>query len=164
MDKIRSRTGFTLVEILIFVTILSIFLITAMTVLISALRNMQISEHKIIATRYAEELTEWLRSEKEEDINNFISHFSANSVYCFNDPNNLDWSYATAGNCPNFNGLNPPIYKREVTFQLEDISGTGCFPGSYASCRINLRVVVSWRELGNIYQVPIKTVLNIWEG
>ena len=43
-----------------------------MTVTTFNLKNMKIQEHKILATRYAEEGVEWLKQEKEDDWQIFI--------------------------------------------------------------------------------------------
>ena len=76
-----KKKSFTLIEVLIFVTILSLFFVVASAVTITSLQNLKVQEHKILATRYAEELLEWLRGEKEVDWNKFINY---RGNYCFN--------------------------------------------------------------------------------
>jgi prepilin-type N-terminal cleavage/methylation domain len=58
------KKSFTLIEVLIFVTILSLFFVAAAAVTIVSLRNLKVQEHKILATRYAEELLELAKREK----------------------------------------------------------------------------------------------------
>ncbi len=147
-----KNNGFSLVEVLVFVTILSIFFVVAATITTASLRNMKINEHKILATRYGEELLEWLRGEKEADWNNFVNRSSINgTTYCFpNSPIN-NWP-TTTGNCSSFNGLNPSIYKRELTLS----TATG-------GNQVNIFINVSWQEGSDTYSVPINTVFTIWE-
>lgn len=134
--------GFTLIEVLVFISILALFFISAAAITISSLRFMQVNQHKILATRYAEEALEWLRAEKEEDWPTFQA--AATGTYCFNT---LDWN--TTGPCPNVFG-SPSIFKREATFNSQ---------GS----QITAVITVSWEEVGNHYQVPIRTVFAPWE-
>lgn len=87
--------GFSLIEVLIFVTIFSLFFIIAIASLTSSLRDMKINEHKILAVKYAEELIEWIKAEKEIDWNQFISQRM--NKYCFN--NQLSDNWPTIGEC-----------------------------------------------------------------
>ncbi|MDO8498060.1 MAG: type II secretion system protein, partial [bacterium] len=66
-----SKSAFSLIEVLVFTSILSIFFVAAATVTTVSLRNLKISERKIIATRYMEDVASWLRAQKESDWNTF---------------------------------------------------------------------------------------------
>ena len=140
------KKSFTLIEVLIFVTILSLFFVVAAAVTIASLRNLKVQEHKILATRYAQELLEWLRGEKEADWNQFVTH---NGTYCFNYSIITDWG--SRGNCSGY-GLNN-LYKREVTLTVQ---GNPAY-------QVNVSITVSWQELGQTYQIPINTVFTVWE-
>ncbi len=151
--KYSQILGFSLIEVLVFVTILALFFVTASAVVTVSLRNMKINEHKILATRYGEEALEWLRGEKEEDWSTFVSdsRFSSNPVtYCFND---LSWSSPTPCNT---DALTPAIFKREGILERLD-----CGDGFY--CKVIVTITVHWRELGTSYQVPLNTIFTIWE-
>lgn len=147
--KRLNYSGFSLVEILVFILILGLFFVVVIAITAVSLRNMKINEHKILATRYAEELLEWLRGQKEIDWNNFVNNYS-NNTYCF--PNSPITGWSSPDNCSTYTGLNPPIYKRELTLST---SGRGT--------QVNASITVSWQELGNTYQVSINTVFSIWE-
>jgi len=140
------KKSFTLIEVLIFVTILSLFFVVAAAVTIASLRNLKVQEHKILATRYAQELLEWLRGEKEADWNQFVTH---NGTYCFNSSPITSWG--SRGNCSGY-GLNN-LYKREVTLTVQ---GNPAY-------QVNVSITVLWQELGQTYQIPINTVFTVWE-
>ena len=146
---ITSKKSFTLIEVLIFVTILSLFFVTAITITVVSLRNLKIQEHKILATRYAEELLEWLRGEKEADWNQFTTH---SGPYCFNSSPIPMSNWPTSGNCPPASFLNN-LYKREVILT----------PQGSPPYQVNVSITVLWQELGQTYQVPINTVFTVWE-
>jgi type II secretory pathway pseudopilin PulG len=161
ISKIKEGKGFSLIEVLIFTTILSLFFTMAIAVIIASLRDMKSNEHKIIATRYAEELLEWVRGEKDIDWNDFATTkaggnttTSGSSItYCFNNET-IAWPTST-GEC-NADQLIQNIYKRDLT-----LSNIDC--GSNLICKTNVRITVSWQDLGNKYTVPINTIFSIWE-
>jgi type II secretory pathway pseudopilin PulG len=143
---ITHKKSFTLIEVLIFLAILSLFFVAAAAVTIVSLRNLKVQEHKILATRYAEELLEWLRGEKEADWNQFATY---NDTYCFNSSPIISWG--NSGNCSSYSLNN--LYKREVTLTVQ---GTPPY-------QVNISIIVSWQELGQTYQVPINSIFTIWE-
>ena len=136
--------AFSLVEVLVFVAVIAIFFIVASAVTVAILRNMKINEHKIIATRYAEEAIEWLKNEKETDWKTFTTNAAiCASNQCFY---NLDWS----GRCISCNKIDE-IYSRTVDFQ------------PVSSSVINVTVKVSWSEIGNTYTVPIQSTFSFFD-
>ncbi len=153
--KRRRTKAFSLIEVLVFVSILSIFFVGAAAVATAALRDMKIIEHKIIATRYSEELLEWLRAEKETDWNVFANSGHAgkcqpSETLCFNT---LDWNSGCNVSCSK--GLNN-LYGRSVKFQVLPVSPA-------LPTQVTVSIEVSWSELGNTYTIPIKTNFTIWE-
>jgi len=155
-----NKKSFTLIEVLIFISILSIFFIFAASITITSLLNLKIQEQKILATRYAEELLEWLRGEKEENwggdvyqlgnqVDSFtekVTQFGINQPVCFN---NLNWN-------KNFSceySL-PPFFKRTAYFTWNS--------GNYLY-QVNISILVEWQELGKTYKVPINSIFTIWE-
>jgi type II secretory pathway pseudopilin PulG len=148
------KKSFTLIEVLVFISIVALFFVTAAAVSVATLRNMIINEHKIVATRYAEELSEWLRSEKEADWNLFYTNVSACGLTarCFTSVAGSEdqaWTNSCNPNCTLIDNL----YSRTVDFTAV----VGPPP------QVNVTVKVSWQELGNTYTVPIKTGFSLFE-
>jgi len=123
---------------------------------------LRIQEHKILATRYAQELIEWLRGEKEENwggkhysignprdsFTEKVTYFEFNPTVCFNS---LNWN----NDSPCDYNLNS-LFKRTATFSWSKTAEGYIY-------QVNLSVLVEWQDLGNIYQVPINTVFTVWE-
>lgn len=157
--KHRYRTGFSMIEVLVFVSILSLFFVTTAAITATSLKQMKISEHRIIASRYAEDLLEYLRGEKDEGWEEFVAKANTNGLtYCFNNPisENTRLNSISSSACENYNGIvgsENPIFKREVTLRVQD---------SFAS-QVTVNVLVRWREGGVEYSVPVNTVFSIWE-
>ena len=145
-----KKKGFSLVEVLVFVTILSLFFVAAMAVTTYSLKNMKNQEYKIIASHLAEEGMEWVKSEKEGDWTDFSSKDTgAGTTYCLKD---LNWD--SPDPCADYPLGTPAIFKREI--EIDNQAGS---PVS----SIDVQITVSWTEGTTIFQVPVKTVLNIWE-
>lgn len=154
----KLHSAFTLIEVLVFVSILELFFVMAAAVSVASLRNIKTNEHKLLATKHAEDLVEWLRSEKENDWDTFVAKADG-SVYCFNDPiTDIGETIASqaAGACAGYNGLTgiaPVIFKREATLTRV---------GSPAY-QVNVQVNVTWVESNITYSVPVSTVFSVWE-
>ena len=151
MGKTRTLS-FSLVEVLIFVSILSVFFVIAASMTITSIRNNEVNQHKILGTRYAEELIEWLKSEKEVDWKTFYSRapFEPDiASYCFNSQLS-DWTSVPANDCG-------------ASYTLDDVFRRWAILQQYGDDQIKISVTVQWREYGNTYSIPINTVFSVHE-
>lgn len=170
--------SFSLVEVLVFVSILSVFFVIAASVATVSLKNMKANEHKLLATHYARQLEDWLRAQKEigwggsawasGTPTTFTEWVTKNAVvnsgvyttsYCFNTPVINSWPLST-GLCSGlYDGLNPQIFDRSVT--LTSYSAAGSSPPYIY--QVNADVRVAWQELGQPYNVTTKSEYSILE-
>ncbi len=142
------KKSFSLIEVLVFSAVLGLFFVAAMAVATFNLKNMKIQEHKILATRFAEEGNEWLKQEKEDDWSMFITRGSAGgTTFCLN--NSPSWGSQSP--CGSY-GLST-IYKRELLIKNS---------GSPVN-QVETTVTVSWQDMGTVLSVPIKTVFKLLE-
>jgi prepilin-type N-terminal cleavage/methylation domain-containing protein len=136
--KYKKESGFTLIEVLIVITILIVFFVAAMSVAVVNLKNLDSSRNKILGTRYAEELLEWLRGEKETSWEDFIK--DKDGIWCFNsEPPNWNRHRACAEQ-EKINGF----FTREANLT----------PGSNT---VSVDIKVSWYEGANKIEVPLLT-------
>ncbi len=147
----RHHAGFTLVEVLVFITILSGVFVTTLAIATQALRVSKTAEHRTLATHYADELSEWMLSESEEDWDVFVANRAptTTNTYCFNQEPIGSWP-STSGACTAYT-LNT-IYKRDVVLTKTSI-GSGQF-------QIQADITVTWTEGSNIYTVPVSILMN----
>lgn len=149
----KIKKSFSLIEILVFVTILSLVFISAIAVTTYSLKAMKFNQYKILANHYAEEGLEWVKSQKEEDWNNFTNldtSGGSGKTYCLNT---LDW--ASPGLCDGINFFGDPnIYSREVT-----LTNQGANPVNQSDVQIK----VYWTNESNNFDVTLKTTLKILE-
>jgi prepilin-type N-terminal cleavage/methylation domain-containing protein len=152
MDK-KIKKGFSLIEVLIFVTILGLIFIAAMTLTTYSINVMKINQEKILAVHYSEEGLEWVRFQKESDWNYFTSldtSTGGGTTYCLN---NLSWSNQGSCSATSFFGV-PNIYWREVT-----LTNQGGSPVNQS----NVEEKVYWKNGGVNFNVSLKTTLEILE-
>lgn len=144
----RYDTAFTLIEILIFTAIVSVFFVVAAAVSAFSLSVMRTNENRVYATHYAEEAREWLLNEK--DTTEWVT-FSANvGTWCFDT---LEWTGNT-GACLT-SGVGSYALGSEYGRQFNrDVVLTLLGDGS-----ISASIIVSWNDAnGNVLNVPIKTI------
>lgn len=149
--SLRNRVGFSLIEVLVFITIISLFFISAVTITVFSLKNSKTQQYRILATRFAEEGMEWVKQEKEDDWQAFALRDSGSpgATFCLNS---LDW--ITQTDCNGIFSLGPPnIFKRVLI-----ITNSG-----NPVDRITANITVSWLENSFEQKIILKSVLNLWE-
>lgn len=148
-----KNNAFSLIEVLIFASILSLFFVAAAAVMTISLRNMKFNEHKILATRYGEELLEWLRGEKEDDWKVFFNKALPNSKnYCFNTSPVPDvWPAVGFCNANDYSLVS--FLKREAILNVSELDNK----------QLTVNITVQWKELGNTHSVNLKSVFTVTE-
>lgn len=154
-----NKSGFSLVEVMIFITILGLFFISAISLTIYTVRDMRISQNRVIASKYAQEMVEWLKAEKETDWSEFYSKASAIAPGCreFNMELGLQtstyiWDNKTdtctaSTTTPREIG----IFRRKITFTVPSTS------------LVQIKVNVVWKDGRLDQSVPIDTVFVPWQ-
>ena len=161
-NRIKLNKAFTLIEIMIFVSLLSMVLIVTVGYVTRLLMNMKVSEHKIYATFYVEEVSEWLISERYADWDGFQAKAGnpVGIIYCLNNNLNLTNTIAilnasirvaSASNCP-FTGITgnaPLIFRRTVTLRKN---------AAVNATQVIANVAVSWVDNGVTYTQQVENV------
>lgn len=145
---IHKKEGVSIVEVLVATAILSmIFMAVAYATTLSLARSQQ-NQDRILATRYADELEEWMRGEKESNWATFVAKSASapGNTYCFNSAT-ITWPIA--GDCGSTYGLFSK-YKREAV-----LVGTGT--------QVDVEITVQWQDGANTYSVPVDTVFALWD-
>lgn len=146
----KYENGFTLIEILIFTAIVSVFFVVAVYVSSFSLSIMRTNENKIYAAHYAEEASEWLLNEKDSTDWIVFSGYatSPNNSWCMNT------LALTSGACPTSLAGSYTLgfeYNRQFN---RDVVLSNLGDGTISSS-----VTVSWKDIGGtLLYVPIKTI------
>jgi len=155
------RGGFTLLEVVIFMSLFTTIFLTITYVNLGSIKNNKLNEHKIMASYYAETLGEWLRGEKDASWSAFLINSDLddnNSIdYCFNESTLSTWTAGAnffQGQCSNNFALNN-IFQREAGFN-KIIGGGG-------ETQIEADISVRWYEGPELQQIKLNTILNQYE-
>lgn len=161
--KINNRAGFTLLEVMIFIMILSMVLVTATSFITKLLVNIRSNEHRANAAYLADDVKEWLNGEREANPwNTFSGRGSAGggTRYCLNNAINLNTSitqlpsatYPAAACTANANiqaGF-PPIYRRELVLTTLGTPPT----------QVTATIQVFWVDNGTPKNVTIQSIYS----
>jgi len=145
---IQKHKAFTLIEVLVFTAILSIFFVSAASVTTMTIKQANINKNKIIATHYADELLNMIQSEREAGWDQFVSHAPTESKTFCVDTDEIDWAVTSCVPPYSLNG-----FERTVTLK----------PGGSPVSQMIVIINVKWQDGGNLYQIPLQTVFNLWE-
>jgi type II secretory pathway pseudopilin PulG len=139
--------GFSLIEVLIFVTILSLFLITAASIITVSIRQNSLKVNMLKAEHYNEQLLEWIRSEKEADWNTFTTNADGTGItYCFTD-SSYSWNSSPCG----YDLLG--MFKRTALLKSFGNPAT----------KVEVTAYTDWQEGGNTHSTKLHTIYTIWE-
>jgi len=140
------KKSFSLIEVLVFITILSVFLVISAAIITISMRQNMLKVNMLKATHYNEQLLEWIRSEKETEWSTFASN-AGNATYCFNSD-----SFSWGNDCTIMLG---DIYKRYADFVTTLVHGT--------PTQVVVTVRTEWQEAGNTYSTKLHTLFTLWE-
>lgn len=176
-NTFKKQAAFSLVEVLIFTTVFALFFVLAATVVTTTLRITKENQNKIKATHYAEELKEWLQSEKEIDWGGtvFTGSFDTfteiatqanpppytgaipDTDFCFNASPIGDWPNRVAeGNPDNCYLMLENQFRRIATFSATVIDG------EYVK-QVSADISVSWKDGNMLRSIPLQVTFSIWE-
>ncbi len=166
-NPLSVEKGFSLMEVLVFTTIFSLFFIVAASVVTTTLRITRENQDKIRSTHHIEELVEWIQSEKEINwggttnqgglITSFTEQITRPGLtevsFCFNSNPIPGWPSSGLTDCHfTLEGK----YRRTATFSATLIED------SYVK-QVNANVLVEWFEGEKLYSTPLKRTFSIWE-
>ncbi len=175
--KTAKKSGFTLVEILVAISILSIAILATFTAVSQSLKATNFSEDQIIAYHLADEALEYIRNKRDSNAIQHIIALGSGSTYpwltgvldrcvttaCYVDiPNNtITACSSNAASCPvllynSGNGLynhllgNTTMYKRSVALTMIDAT------------EASFTVTVSWTAQNITKNYTQTMVLKNW--
>ena len=146
------ENGQSLFELVVAVAISALVLVAIVSLASNSLRNASFSKNSALASSFAQSTTEWLRTQRDGDIVNFLAHVSLNSplptTYCFTD---LNWNYPTS--CTGGQVIAGTPFTRSGVFTVS-------YPGGKTS--VEAQITVSWTDAGGIHEITSSTTYTDW--
>lgn len=143
-EKIKGQSLFEVV----FAVGMSALIITAVVILATnALSNSTFSKNKAIAGRLTQEAVEWLRSQRDENWDDFYTR-TLTTIWCLP---HVDWSTAKIGTCGTSDTVvSNSNFRREINFTEIDASN------------IETKVRVYWQDGRGLHEVSTITNFTDW--
>lgn len=153
--KKANKKGFSLLEVIVATSLLSIILVASVSFTTSLIKNMEYNKTKLYATRHLDDLKEFVDGERLSDWSSFATNATlAGNKFCFNGLISDTTTIPSTLDCKNFNGVvnsvGPKIFKREVTLSGNINKVTATFE-------------VSWQQGGRTYTEDAVTVYTQWQ-
>jgi type II secretory pathway pseudopilin PulG len=151
----KSQKGQSLFEVVLALGVITAITVGIVSLTVNAMRNAAFSKNKTLAGRYAQEATEWLRSERDYDFDAFVNHVPGISsvTYCLPSlPANHIWP--ASGACSSSNYISGTTLLRKVVLTKTTPSGKTI---------IEADVVVYWNDAQGYHEVRSATLFSDWK-
>lgn len=145
----KSQKGQSLFEVVLALGVITAITVGIVSLTVSSMRNASFSKNKTLAGRYAQEATEWLRSERDTDFTAFSDHLKTSLQWCLPGPI-LNWN--KTGACGVSNIPDTPLF-RDVTFTTSLVSGKTV---------IEANIRVYWDDAQGVHEVRSATSFSDW--
>lgn len=150
----QLKKGFSLIEVIIFTSILSIIFVAAASVMTYTMKQNSVQIDKLFATHYTEELSEWLKGERELGWSQLaqyaVASYPSDSIYCFGSESPA-WT-------PTVNAVSDCAfsldskYRRTVTMKADNTNPT---------TRIQITVTIDWMEGTSVRSTQLHSVYSL---
>jgi hypothetical protein len=144
----KNEKGQSLFEVVLALGVITAICVGIVSLAVSAIRNASFSKNKTLAGRYAQEVTEWLRSERDTDFNIFEDNIIT-SPRCFPS---LNWT-GRVGSCGESDNIAGTPLFRVIEFTTNTISGKTVIDAS---------VRVYWDDAQGAHEVRSTTSFSDW--
>jgi len=149
--KKKNILGQSLMEVVLAIGLITLIMVTVVAAASISITNSSFSKNQTLSTRFSEATLEWLRGERNEDWDYFLSQALPEGIeqtICFTT---LSWDGSTLGSCdPDSEGISDTPLKREVDFSLVDESTVG------------VAVRIYWIDANGYHEVNSSTYLTNW--
>lgn len=159
----RNISGQSLFEVVVALAVISVVIVSLINVTTVSIRNTSFSRNNTVASRYAQEATEWLRGERDAGWNTFTTNAHNSSTYCLNG---LSWN---SGNCSTLEIIPATPFYRQVSF-LCYINNPPTPPTPPPPCNnpainiVEASVTVNWSDAQGSHVVSTPIQFTNWKS
>lgn len=148
----KNQKGQSLFEVVVALAISTVIIVALVSLASVSIRNAAFSRNKTISSRYVQETTEWLRSQRDENSAAFITN--AQGTWCMPS---LSWDTTLHRACLVDEVIPQTQFSRSVTFTTSTVVVSGV-----DKTLINAEVLVSWEDSQGIHDVRSSTDFSDW--
>lgn len=153
MKTKKIVSGQSLFELVVAVGVVALIVMSVVSLVSNSIQNSSFSKNQSLAARYAEEGTEWLRQQRDTDIDNFFKKVqTAPFTWCLNQEPLTDLASTSHSACGS-TVINQTPFIREVKFTITTPSGKTIAIAD---------VKVSWQDAKGTHSVLNSTQFADW--
>jgi len=135
---VKVKLGQSLFEVVVAIGVAAVIVVALVSLVTRSIRNATFSKNKSLAASYAQEASEWLRGERDNNLIVFLQKSATGLTYCLPT---ADWP-VSAGGCGSANFIQDTQFLRSVTF-----SRTWVVVNGSNKDIITADIRVSWNEV-----------------
>lgn len=148
----KNQKGQSLFEVVVALAISTVIIVALVSLASVSIRNAAFSRNKTISSRFVQETTEWLRSQRDDDPTAFIAN--AQGTWCMPS---LVWDTSLHRSCSIDEVIPQTQFTREITFTTNTV-----FVGGVDKTLINAEVLVFWEDSQGVHEVKSSTDFSDW--
>lgn len=141
-----NNKGASLLEIVIAIGLVGVILMSLVALSTKTVSNSTISREKNQATRYTQELIEWVRQQRDDSWSGLNSRITTNTTWCMTA---INWD--NPGACTESKVIPGTPFRRQAEFNRLNAN------------TIELTVVTQWVDSGNLHESRASTILTKWQ-
>ena len=148
----KNQDGQSLFELVVTIGICALIVVGVVSLATNSIQNSTYSKNQSIASSYAQEATEWLRAQRDNNIATFIGQSSTSGTsWCLSSEPLSAWP-GSSGTCSSGQMISS-IFTRQVKLVTTTIS---------SKTQIEADVTVSWNDAKGVHQVTDSTNFSDW--
>ena len=145
----RIYKGQSLFEVVVAIAVSALIVVALVSVTSNSIQNSSFSKNKALAATYAQQASEWLRGQRDSDINVFVTH-AATGTFCLPDLSSSN-PWQDVGHCSPDMVIPGTPFLREVALSVDTQNGKDV---------IDAGVTVSWTDSQGMHEVMDSTTLT----
>lgn len=144
----KLEKGQSLFEVVVAIAVSALIVVTLVSVTSNSIQNSSFSKNKSLAATYAEQVSEWIRSQRDTNIDFLVAEATSGGTFCLPD---LSWP-DSASDVSSCTAISNTPFTRSVSLSVYSDPGSG-------KNIISSDVLVTWQDSQGMHEVADDTIL-----
>ncbi|MGA2910627.1 MAG: hypothetical protein ABSE04_02375 [Candidatus Microgenomates bacterium] len=145
-----TDSGQSLFEVVVAIAISALIIVALVSVTSNSIQNSSFSKNKSLAATYAEQASEWLRGQRDNNTDTFVA-YATRGTFCLPDSPLTDNSWLLNRPCNSNDVIAGTLFRRWVSLSAGVQNGKDV---------VMADVTVEWQDSGGLHQIVDSTTLS----
>ena len=150
--KISNTRGQSLFELVLAIGVSALIIVVLVSLVSNALQNAAFAKNQTLAARYSQSATEWLRGQRDNNIDTFMTNVTT-PTWCLKDEPLTNASWNKVGACSTSDVISGTPLIRQVDFTVSVTGGKTI---------VQAMVKVRWTDTKGTHDVNSSTNFSDW--